>query len=49
MFSFQDMRYGKSFRNVPINSVILIVLLIFALFSGPIQAASYGMSLAGLV
>lgn len=44
MFHFDGMRYGKSIRNVPINSIILIVFLIVALFSGPVQARSYDTS-----
>ncbi len=44
MFQFDDWRYGKSVRNVPLNSIILIALLIFALFSSPVQAASYDTS-----
>jgi len=44
MFHLDDMRYGKSFRNVPLNSIILIALLIFALFAGPVQAATYDTS-----
>ncbi len=35
MFHFAEMRYGKSIRNVPINSLILIALLVFALLVGP--------------
>ena len=44
MFHFEDMRYGKSFRNVPVNSIILVILLAFVFFSGPAQAASYDTS-----
>lgn len=41
MFHFNDMRYGKSIRNIPLNSIVLIALIVFVLLSGPAQAASY--------
>ena len=44
MFHIDDMRYGKSVRNVPVNSLILIVLMILFLLAGPVQAASYDTS-----
>jgi len=44
MFHIDDMRSGRSIRNVPINSIILIVLIVLALLSGPVQAASYDTS-----
>ncbi len=44
MFHIDDMRYGKSIRNVPMNSVILVVLMIVLFFAGPVQAASYDTS-----
>lgn len=42
MLHIQPMRYGRSVRNVPINSLILIVLMVLLLLhGGPVQAASY--------
>jgi len=43
-FHFDDMRYGHSFRNVPINTILLIALIVIIVFSGPSQAATYDTS-----
>lgn len=44
MFHFDDMRYGHSVRNVPLNTVILVILALILLFHGPSQAATYDTS-----
>lgn len=44
MFHLDDMRYGHSVRNVPLNVVILLILALLLLLHGPSQAATYDTS-----
>ena len=44
MFHTGEVSYGRSVRQVPVNAVILAVLMVLALLTGPVQAASYDTS-----
>jgi len=44
MFHIHDMRYGHSVRNIPVNTILLVALIVLLLLSGPAQAASYDTS-----
>ncbi len=44
MFHLENMRYGHSIRNVPVNTIILIMLTLMLLLSGHAYAASYDTS-----
>ena len=44
MFHIHDMRYGHSVRNIPVNTILLVILIVLLLLPGPAQAASYDTS-----
>ena len=44
MFHLQDMHHGASVRSIPINSIIIILLMIILVFGGQANAAAYDTS-----